>query len=80
MAPRLTVALGATAALALTAPSRLSLTKRRGRIEGTAAGPVLPTWHPSFILRLPDRGRAAEAPAELVEDLATARRWLAQTA
>ena len=75
--PRLIVAMGATAALALTGPSRLSLTKRRGRVEDTEAGPVLPTWHPSFILRVPDEARRAEARAQLVEDLTTARKLLA---
>ena len=75
--PQLIVGMGATAALALTGPSRLSLTKRRGRVEETEAGPVLLTWHPSFILRVPDEGRKAEARAQLVEDLAAARKLIA---
>ena len=75
--PRLIVGMGATAATALTGPSRLSLTRRRGKVEETEGGPVLLTWHPSFILRVPDPGRKAEARAQLIEDLATARRLLA---
>ena len=74
--PRLIVGMGATAALALTGPSRLSLTERRGKVEETATGPVLLTWHPSFILRVPDEGRKAEARAQLAEDLTTARELL----
>ena len=74
--PRLIVGMGATAALALTGPSRLSLTERRGKVEEIATGPVLLTWHPSFILRVPDEGRKAEARAQLAEDLTTARELL----
>jgi probable DNA metabolism protein len=74
--PRLIVGMGATAALALTGPSRRPLTERRGVVEETDAGPVLLTWHPSFILRVPDMGRKAEARAQLVEDLTTARKLL----
>lgn len=74
--PRLIVGMGATAVLALTGPSRLSLNRRRGKVEETDAGPVLLTWHPSFILRVPDVGRKAEARAQLVEDLTTARKLM----
>ena len=74
--PRLIVGMGATAALALTGPSRRSLTERRGKVEETASGPVLLTWHPSFILRVPDEGRKAEARTQLAEDLTTARELL----
>ena len=69
--PRLTVALGATAALALTG-SGADLTRRRGQVEQTLAGPVLPSWHPSAILRQPDRDRAAIMRRDLVKDLALA--------
>lgn len=66
--PRLTVALGATAAMALTGDAS-PLTPRRGRIETALdGGQVLITWHPSLILRL-DAGPAAAARAELVADL-----------
>ena len=75
--PRLTVGLGATAALALTGTGA-GITKRRGTVEETSTGPVLLSWHPSYILRLPDAGRAAEARAELAEDLSLARRLLAE--
>ncbi|CAM3226538.1 UdgX family uracil-DNA binding protein [Paracoccus nototheniae] len=70
-APRLTVALGATAAFALTG-NRKPLTPRRGTIEPAFdQGPVLITWHPSLILRLPP-DRAEAALAELRADLTRA--------
>ncbi|QBX33295.1 UdgX family uracil-DNA binding protein [Paracoccus liaowanqingii] len=70
-APRLTVALGATAAFALTG-NRKPLTPRRGTIEPAFdGGPVLITWHPSLILRLPP-DRAPAALAELRADLTRA--------
>ncbi|MBB1489984.1 MULTISPECIES: UdgX family uracil-DNA binding protein [unclassified Paracoccus (in: a-proteobacteria)] len=75
--PQLTLGLGATAALALTGRNS-ALTRRRGTVEETADGPVLLSWHPSYILRIPDTSRAAEAKAELAHDLALARKLLAQ--
>lgn len=70
--PQLTVALGGTAALALTG-RKDAMIRRRGRVEETAEGPVLISWHPSYILRLPDAGAAKAARAELTEDLRLAR-------
>ncbi|WP_376780366.1 UdgX family uracil-DNA binding protein [Paracoccus jeotgali] len=75
--PKLTVALGASAAFALTG-SAAPLTPRRGRIEpATDGGPVLLTWHPSRILRLPPPDQPA-ARAELAADLSTAREVLSR--
>ena len=73
--PRLTVALGASAALALTGDAS-PLTPRRGGVEAALdGGPVLITWHPSLILRLTgDQARQAEA--QLAADLAKARALL----
>ena len=49
--PALTVALGATAALALTGDGK-AITKRRGTVEtGLDGGPVFITFHPSAALR-----------------------------
>ena len=76
VAPRLTVAMGATAAFALTG-NRRPLTPRRGLVERAHdGGPVLITWHPSLILRLPPE-RAPGALAELRADLAQAARMVA---
>ncbi len=70
--PRLTLALGASAALALTGDDAL-LGPRRGRIEtGLHGGPVLLSWHPAHILRLRDRDEAARVRRELAGDLAAA--------
>ena len=74
--PRLTMALGGTAAYALTGRKE-GITRRRGKVEETADGPVLLSWHPSYILRVPDKGAAAEARAQLVEDLRLAARFVA---
>lgn len=71
VAPRLTVALGATAAAALTG-NDAALTPRRGQVEAARdGGPVLITWHPSLILRLAPEP-AAQARAELLADLVRA--------
>lgn len=68
VAPKLTLALGATAAFALTG-NAASLGLRRGNIEQAMDGrPTLITWHPSYILRL--NGKDAEsARSMLLEDL-----------
>ncbi|MFD1796490.1 UdgX family uracil-DNA binding protein [Paracoccus aurantiacus] len=61
--PRLTLALGASAAFALTG-RRDPLSPRRGKVEvALDGGAVLLTWHPSRILRLAD----TEASAALEE-------------
>lgn len=74
--PRLTVALGATAAFALTG-NRQPLTPRRGTVETTLdGGPVLVTWHPSLILRL-DPAAASQARQQFVADLSQAARMIA---
>jgi uracil-DNA glycosylase len=76
--PTLTVAMGATAALALTG-SGASITRRRGQIERQADGTaVLVTVHPSYLLRLPDAAHRADAEAAFVEDLRMAARHAAK--
>ncbi|MTE00828.1 UdgX family uracil-DNA binding protein [Paracoccus sp. YIM 132242] len=76
IAPRLTLALGATAAFALTG-NRAPLTPRRGTVETALdGGPVLITWHPSLILRL-DPGAAATARGQFAADLSQAARLMA---
>jgi probable DNA metabolism protein len=76
IAPRLTVAMGATAAFALTG-HKTPLSQRRGQIQAALdGGPVLLTWHPSLILRLP-AVEAAIARREFATDLALAARKMA---
>ncbi|SDN49781.1 UdgX family uracil-DNA binding protein [Ensifer sp. YR511] len=70
--PKLTVALGASAAFALTGDNR-PIAERRGEIEtGLHGGPVLVTWHPSYILRAGDPAAATIARDDLARDLAKA--------
>lgn len=72
--PRATLALGASAAFALTGHAG-ALGARRGGVEtGPGGGPVLISWHPSHVLRLPDPEHRARARRELVEDLGEALR------
>jgi DNA polymerase len=71
------VALGASAAYALTG-STSSLSARRGQIEtGLDGASVLVSGHPSYILRLPDPKAAKAARAELLTDLSHAARLVA---
>ena len=68
VAPRMTVALGASASFALTGNAG-ALGPRRGRLERARdGGPVLVTWHPSLILRAAPP-EAARVRAELAADL-----------
>lgn len=70
--PKLVVALGASAAFALTG-NAAPLGDRRGRIErGLHGGQVLITWHPSAILRQRDRAVAAQLRTSLAADLTMA--------
>jgi DNA polymerase len=69
--PRLVVALGGTAALALTGKA-LAVTRERGpRQLGTHAGYL--TVHPSYLLRLPEESARNAAYAAFVGDLAAAK-------
>ena len=67
--PRMTVALGATAARSLTGKT-LTISRERGRVLTLAdGGAAWITVHPSFLLRLPDKMQAEEEFARFVEDL-----------
>jgi uracil-DNA glycosylase len=67
--PKLTVALGATAARSLFGKD-VTIGKVRGRaLDLPTGGVALVTVHPSFLLRLPDRARAEEEYARFVDDL-----------
>lgn len=70
--PKITLALGASAAFALTNNDD-AISPRRGRIEtGLHDRPVLISWHPAHILRLTDPASKASAYADLTQDLRTA--------
>lgn len=66
--PRATVMLGATAVRGVTGKTA-TIGKMRGTPMPIAQGTGVVTWHPSYILRLPDRDAADTAYAGLVEDL-----------
>ncbi|WP_126978634.1 UdgX family uracil-DNA binding protein [Frigidibacter oleivorans] len=75
--PRLIVAMGATAAQALTGDGR-GILKRRGGLERPDGGaPVLVTLHPSALLRQPDPAAAAAQEAGFRDDLARAAGFVA---
>ena len=76
--PRLIVAMGATAAHALTGDGK-GLLKRRGGMEqarGGAGEPVFITVHPSFLLRLPDEESRVREEQAFEDDLRAALGWL----
>lgn len=68
--PRLVVALGATAARALTG-KHIKITDARGQILSSSRGgpTMLITVHPSYLLRLPDAAAQREEYARFVRDL-----------
>ena len=68
--PKMMVAMGATAALAVTGTGD-AIMKRRGSVEMAEDGvtPVFITIHPSAVLRSGDAAQQAEARAEFLKDL-----------
>jgi uracil-DNA glycosylase family protein len=68
IAPRLVVALGATAAASL-AGHAVPIMKERGKITHFGERLGLITVHPSFLLRMPDKDSAAREFAHFVADL-----------
>ncbi|MDK2762287.1 MAG: UdgX family uracil-DNA binding protein [Sphingopyxis sp.] len=71
--PGLIVTLGASALRGVTGKAA-SIASMRGAVHELAGGGrLIATIHPSFLLRLPDRARAAEERAMFVADLALAR-------
>jgi len=77
--PRVTLALGGSAAFALTNDKR-PLSSRRGSIEtGLHGGPVLISWHPSFILRTRDFAMQAQLRGELFADIAAVMKMAQET-
>ena len=75
--PRLTVALGSTAAMAVFGRP-MPVTKSRGRfLPLEDGGEGLITYHPSFLLRVPDRAAKEAAWKDFVSDLSLARERIA---
>jgi uracil-DNA glycosylase family protein len=74
--PRLTVALGATAAGALM-QRRVTIGSVRGQAIETELGALWVTVHPSYLLRLPDETSRQRQFVRFVKDLGRAKGWLA---
>ncbi len=74
--PALVVCLGATAAKALLGP-RFRISRQRGRVQSHEDLPdVLPTYHPSYLLRLKGHGGGDEAWDAFVADLRIAAGYM----
>ena len=77
--PKVTVALGATAARSLFGKT-MTIGRERGRalrLPGEEGGEAWITVHPSFLLRIPEEDRKAEEYARFVADLRTVKEALA---
>jgi uracil-DNA glycosylase family protein len=74
--PRLTVALGVTAAGALM-QRRVTIGPMRGQAIETESGALWVTVHPSYLLRLPDEATRQREFVRFVKDLERAKGWLA---
>ncbi|WP_339114910.1 UdgX family uracil-DNA binding protein [Thioclava sp. GXIMD2076] len=73
--PDLVVAMGATAAASLTGTGK-GLVQRAGQVETLPDGtPCLITYHPAYLLRLPDRALAEARQAEFTRSLGLAAGW-----
>lgn len=66
--PRHLCCLGAVAAQNLLG-TRLSIGKLRGRFHDYQGIPVLCTYHPSYLIRIPDPAKQREAKAQVWEDM-----------
>jgi DNA polymerase len=79
VAPRVVVALGSTAVLALTGKA-LPIIRARGPAEFGARFQGYITVHPSYLLRLPDEAAKAQAYDAFVADLDRVRRMASASA
>ena len=76
--PAVIVCLGATAAKSLLGPA-FRITRQRGKVQRREGLPdLVPTFHPSYLLRLKDRPGEEEAHRQFVADLRIAARYLLQ--
>jgi len=74
--PAVVVCLGATAAKSLLGP-RFRISQERGKVQHREGMPdLVPTFHPSYLLRLKGRAGEEEAHAQFVADLKAAARYL----
>ena len=71
--PRVILALGATAVMGVTGQSMPIARSRGAAIALEGGAQLVISWHPSYLLRVPDPDAKARAYAELVEDLRLAK-------
>ena len=77
VAPRVILALGASATRAVTGRS-VRIDEVRGQpLPDDRGGAAIVTVHPAYLLRLPDRSEAREQRARFVDDLRAARQLMA---
>ena len=67
--PRVIVALGSFAARTLLRDDRASITRVRGNVYSFRGAQLIPTFHPAFLLRSPDRKREVWEDMKLVRSL-----------
>lgn len=80
VAPTVVVALGSTALRALTGRRDISLSSVQGQALRVDGRWLVPTWHPSYVLRLPDREQQDAAFAAMLAALRLAKSLLSQAA
>jgi|tagenome__1003787_1003787.scaffolds.fasta_scaffold20908634_3 uracil-DNA glycosylase family protein len=76
--PRIIVCLGATAAQAMLGPT-FRITKQRGKFVRGESAWITATYHPSAILRAPDREDRERKRSEFVDDLRQVARRIVNT-
>ena len=76
VAPVVVVALGSTALRSLTGRRDLSLTAVQGQVLEIDGRRIVPTWHPSYVLRLPGKQEQDAAFGEMLAALLVAKRLL----
>ena len=76
MRPKLIVALGATAVQSLMGKAASISSLRGKKIELPDGGTLLVTVHPSYLLRLPDRDKAAEELKRFEADLRAVKAFI----
>jgi probable DNA metabolism protein len=76
VAPTVVVALGSTALRALTGRRDLSLTALQGQMLEVDGRMIVPTWHPSYVLRLPGREEQEAAFKAMLAALLLAKKLL----
>jgi len=78
VAPTVVVALGSTALRALTGRRDLLLTALQGQMLEVDGRMIVPTWHPSYVLRLPGREEQEVAFKAMLAALLLAKKLLDQ--